>query len=367
MKWNGKDYKPLVPQKIVFKEEKFDVQEYMKSLAEKHDRMPVWRAVPNPIAVNVPVSTGPQPTPSPTSSNTPTPSVTASPTPTITASATPPSTPTPTTTPTPSSTPTTPASGTTEANEFLNRVLTSGGTLNSTISAATQTLFTSIVSNNLWDQIDVFYPIIGGNAQGQMQGAGVRYSNRNNLAFAGGWTHSISGMTPNGVNAGANTGYSPQNSATGGVNTPLCSLGGYINASSYTGALMGAIDAETDIYQIRLRPGSSAIDPQPNTTVAGALSTTLSASTGMYITSRTGSTQTFVLQNSGVTVLSQAQGSFNTLTEVFVGQRNYGPSPEYGNGSIAFVFMGRSLTVPQAQTLRNIVQTFQTALSRNSI
>ncbi len=346
-------------------------------------RMPRWDTFKLPEVVAnsalggyVPEETSGVPvTPSVTPSNTPTPSITASatatPTPTITASPT--MTPTNTQTPTqtgtstPTPTPSGFLSGITEANEFLNRVLTSGGTLNSTISAATQTLFTSIVSNNLWDQIDVFYPIIGGNAQGQMQGAGVRYSNKNNLAFAGGWTHSISGMTPNGVNAGANTGYSPQNSATGGVNTPLCSLGGYINASSYTGALMGAIDAETDIYQIRLRPGSSAIDPQPNTTVGGALSTTLSASTGMYITSRTGSTETFVLQNSGVTVLSQAQGSFNTLTEVFVGQRNYGPSPEYGNGSIAFVFMGRSLTVPQAQTLRNIVQTFQTALSRNSV
>ena len=55
MKWNGRNYKPLLPQKIRFKEEKFDVEEYMKSLQEKHDRVPVWRTIPNPIAVNVPV------------------------------------------------------------------------------------------------------------------------------------------------------------------------------------------------------------------------------------------------------------------------------------------------------------------------
>jgi hypothetical protein len=200
-----------------------------------------------------------------------------------------------------------------------------------------------------------------------MQAAGSRYSNTNNLAFAGGWTHSISGMTPNGVNGYANTQYSPQNSASGGVNVQTCSLGGYVNTTGYNGAVLGAIDPEIDIYQIRVNTGSNTIDGQPNTTIGGALSATLSASTGMYIASRTGSTQTFLLQNSGATVLSQAQGSFGTTTEVYVGARNYAGIDAYGNGSIAFVFMGRSLTVPEAQTLRNIIQTFQTSLSRNSV
>lgn len=364
MKWNGKNYRPLVPQKIKFQEEKFDVEEYLKSLAEKSDRVPVWRSIPNPIAVNVSVEEGPQPTPSITPSNTPTSTLTLTPTPTITASPT--ATPqiSPSMTPTPSATQ---LSGATFAYEFLDRVVSSGGTVNETISAATINLFTSIVSNNLWDKLDVFYPVIGGNAQGHMQGAGVRYSNRNNLEFNGGWTHSVSGMTPNSVNGYADTDYSPQNAATGGVNTPQCSLGAYVNGLNYDGTVMGALDGELDIYQIRLRPSTSNIDPQPNTTLAGALSTTLTDTTGMYITSRTGATQTFVLQNSGVTTLSQAEGSFGILTPIWIGARNYSGGDTYGNDSIAFAFMGRALQVSEAQTLRNIVQTFQTALSRNSV
>jgi hypothetical protein len=107
MKWNGKDYRPLVPQKIVFKEEKFDVEEYLKSLAEKFDRVPVWRAIPNPLGVNVSEPSGPPPTPSITPSNTPTVSITASQTMTPTPSVTAQPTGTPTNTPSQTETPVT--------------------------------------------------------------------------------------------------------------------------------------------------------------------------------------------------------------------------------------------------------------------
>jgi hypothetical protein len=365
MKWNGRNYKPLLPQKIRFKEEKFDVEEYMKSLQEKHDRVPVWRTIPNPIAVNVSVSEGPLPTPSITPSNTPTPSITPSPTFTPTSTITPTPTGTPVTSPTATPTPTpTQLSGATQAYAFLERVVQSGGTLNSTISAATINLFTSIVSNNLWDSIDVFYPIIGGNAQGHCQAAGSRVINTNpNLIFNGGWTHSVSGMTPNGVNAYATTQYSPR--AT--VATNFVSLGAYVNETDYDGTVMGFIDAETDIYQIRLRPSTNQIDAQPSVTIAGAISSSLTGSSGFYMSVRTNNTDTFVVQNSGITLQTQAVATMDPNLAVWIGARNYGPSPDYGDKRISFVFMGRDMSTTNALILRNIVQQFQVDLSRNSV
>lgn len=128
MKWNGRDYRPVVPQKIKFKEE-FNAEEYIQSLAEKSHKVPVWRAIPNPIGVNTSVETGPQPTPSITPSNTPTNTATPSPTPEPSVSPTNTMTPTPSVTAEPTVTPTntmtpTPsassvASGTTEAYTFL--------------------------------------------------------------------------------------------------------------------------------------------------------------------------------------------------------------------------------------------------------
>jgi hypothetical protein len=299
------------------------------------------------------------PTNTPTNTQTGTPTNTPTQTQTGTPTNTPTNTNTPTTTTTPTPTPTN-LSGATEAYAFLERVVQSGGTLNSTISAATINLFTSIVSNNLWDSIDVFYPIVGGNSQGHMQGAGSRYLNAYNLSFNGGWTHSASGMTPNGTNGYANTQYN----ARAVVATNLVSLGAYVNEAGYTGSVMGAIDANTDIYQIRMNQPVGEIQGQPNTTLAGAVGTSLSIAAGMFIVSRTGTTETFVLQNATPTSLTQAEGNVDT-TQTWIGARNYGPSFTYGNKRISFVFMGRTLSVPQAQTLRSIIETYQAALSRN--
>jgi hypothetical protein len=259
-------------------------------------------------------------------------------------------------------------SGTTEAYDFLERVVASGGTVDDVTSAATITLFTSLVENYLWDKLDVFYPLIGGNANVHMQASGSRFSIANNLIFNGGWTHDSMGITPNGINTYARTSYSPQNTSSGGVNTTLCSLGAYVNETGYDGAIMGAIDAQTDLYQLRIRASAVEIDAQPNTDLASAVGTALTETSGMYIASREFGTSTFVLQNSSDTTLFQnSPASFATGQEVWIGARNYTAAPEYGNKSIAFAYMGRELTLAQANKLREIVQQFQEDLNRNSV
>jgi hypothetical protein len=97
MKWNGRNYRPVVPERIVQKDKKFDYNEALKSLQENRHKMPVWQSI---ISVNNLPEPVIEPTPSPTASNTPTP------TPSITASETPTPTPTTTLTATPTNTPT---------------------------------------------------------------------------------------------------------------------------------------------------------------------------------------------------------------------------------------------------------------------
>ena len=124
-------------------------------------------------------------------------------------------------------------SGTTEAYEFLERVVQSGGTVDDNMSAATVTFFTSLVSNYLWDKIDVFYPIIGDAASAHAQGAGSKYINAYNLTFNGGWTHSPEGMTPDGINGYADSHYSPR----AVVASNLVSFGAYLNETGYAGSV----------------------------------------------------------------------------------------------------------------------------------
>jgi hypothetical protein len=117
---------------------------------------------------------------------------------------------------TPSATPP-PPSGTTEANAYLSAVVNAGGTgITPTISAATVTLFTSLVSNSLYDKLFALYPMLGGNS------AGCKFNGKNpvdtdaayRITFNGGWTFSSSGATPNGVNSYGNTYLTPSSATT---------------------------------------------------------------------------------------------------------------------------------------------------------
>ena len=200
MKWNGRNYRPAGQYIRHSKNNKdFNFEDALKPLGEKENKGNVWVPVlQNQVIMNAPQTTSsvpvsPTPTPSitptisltpsltptntQTPTNTPTPTISLTPSITPTISLTPSITPTITISPsvslTPSITPTiTPTqssipSGTTEANAYLSAVVAAGGTgITPTISAATTTLFTSLVSNNLYNKISVMYPMLGGNAAG---------------------------------------------------------------------------------------------------------------------------------------------------------------------------------------------------------
>lgn len=426
MKWNGRQYRPANAQ-FITKKKPFDFQEALKPYGDKEMPVwSAIVGVNNEVSSTPVPDVTPSPTPSntPTSTSTPTPTLTPSPTRSLftylltdcltgdpyfgnypssslvygnvvksavnnrcysvdssyefspsantltfgtyticndCTGITPTPTGTPQPTPTPTLTPSPIPSGTTLANEFLARVVATGGTLNSTISAATQTMFNSLVSTGLWEDISVFYPIIGGVANAHSQAAGQQYNSSFNGTFNGGVTHSSSGMTFNGVNGYMDTNWAITNQLG---STSLVSIGGYTN-TSYVESLMGCLNGDAStIIQLRLDVPSGQIAPNPATSLAGALTTSMTGSSGTFITSRTGTTATFVLQNNVVTNLTQASGLTDADRTMWVGARNYGGSPAYGTGRVAFVFMGKTLTEAKAITLKGIIQTFQTSLSR---
>jgi len=173
-----------------------NINDMMYPKGSKQPRQ-VWAAVMN---VYKAPETSPQPTPTntPTISLTPTntPTTTTTPTPTntptisVTPSITPTITSTPTNTPTPSSTPI--PSGTTQANTYLTAVTNNGGTgITSTISAATVTLFTSLVSNGLYDNMIAMYPLIGGVANSSKLNA-VNVGTYD-ITWAGGMVFTVTG------------------------------------------------------------------------------------------------------------------------------------------------------------------------------
>lgn len=298
----------------------------------------------------------------------PTPTPTDTPNPTTT----PTNTSTPTSTPTPS--PTRPASGTTEAQAYLTRVVQSGGTVDATASAATITLFTSIVSNNLWDKLYAFYPTLGGVAASHTINArsnGGLYD----LTFNGGWTHNSSGMQPNGTNGYADTGLNPS-SVIGNGNAS--SLGIYVNLQGSVGDRiydMGVATSDalsSDMWDITAKrtsgTGNQTLFDSGTLPSSRVSTTSQSSASGMTIGSVRSTTDRTLYRNGSniATQTTSASITYANRTLVIGAQKSEIPISYYSSNRYAFAFMGAGLTNTDIVNLSSIINTYQTSLGRNT-
>ena len=326
-------------------------------------------------------TTTPTPTTTPTNTETSTPTPTSSVTPTPTYTPTQTTTPTPTTTTTPTNTPTPssspiPASGTTQALIYLDRVVQSGGTVDATASAATITLFTSLVSNGLWDKIDAFYPTLGGVAASHTINGRVS-TGTYDLTFIGGWTHSASGMQPNGTNGYAETGLNPNSVFV----TNTTHLSAYIN-------LQGTVADR--IYDIGSNAADTALTSQLNLTGKrtsgtgnntlfdagdfnggnGRVSTTSETSaSGMTVGSvRSATDRTLYRNGSNIATQTANQAIVYSNNNLFIGAQNAGGlgATYFSSNRYAFITIGAGLTNTDIVNLSSIINTYQTSLGRNT-
>lgn len=361
MKWNGRNYRPVVPKKIQVKEE-FNVEELLESLAEKHYKIPVWRSV---VAVNVPPTAEAPITPSQTPSHTPTPSVTPplpTPTQTQTQTNTPTNTGTPTNTPTPSATPPSPDSG---ATAYLNAVVTAGGTVDATMSAATNTFFTTIRNAGILDKIFTMYPFIGGTAAAHRINAITPTGT--NGTFNGGWTHNVSGCTPNGVNAWLAPKQGSANADVLPGNYTGFSHGVYVNEVLGTGNIgvaAGVYDTAIDLAQIGFSTTNQTAIAS-NTSFATISTITRDSNGGFYASTRISSSQEIQQQNSSGFTASTTYAPVATTQGYVLGARNSNNTVnEFFTKRLSFAFMGQNLTGSDLSTLNTAVQTYQTSLLR---
>ena len=332
---------------------------YFNGYATVIPYVPTGPIYPSSGSTFVSVAACPTPTPTPTVTQTQTP--TNTPTETLTQ--------TPTTTPTPTSTP--PLSGTAEANAYLTAVYNTGGTLNATISAATITLFTSLVSNGLYNKIGAMYPIIGGTAAAHSINAKNPYGT--NVTWFGGITHGVSGAT------GAFGGYGDTNLPFTGMGTNVISqnnfhMSCYVNLNPNTAATnegFGVIDFTTSFfYQVIPKRdtdfGGAAYGRMGDT--AGEITFTPTRGVGLMTSVRRGASDrqlyfTGVSKGTSVTTYNNA---LTTLTPYIVATRQ-----SAGDGSNvmtwAWFSFGSALSTAEQALLNTIINTFQTSLSRQGV
>jgi len=286
------------------------------------------------------------PSPTPTPSFTPT----MTPTPTIT----------PTNTPTPSSTP--PPSLDPDAVAYLNAVVAAGGTVDATMSGATDTLVLGLKSAGIWSLLDAAYPFLGGTLDS------TKFNLLNPLdtdgayriTFSGSWIADSNGVVPSSRSSSnfGNTHWVPSSRANNNhyyryINQVVSVNCDYAGAGSSPYYMMGACD------QLEFFDGA------------------ISISNGGVVVGTAGFSQAISRENASIwrfyrklTGGSWNQFATGTQTEgtlpsvsMYIGSINGANFPErlrYG-----FLTYGQGLTSTQISDLDVLVSTFNSTLSRN--
>jgi hypothetical protein len=295
--------------------------------------------------------------------------LTPTPTPTITQTQTPTNTPTntPTTTttntPTPTATPAPPFDA--DAAAYLSAILLTGGTLSPTISAATNTLFTELKSNSLYNDIDVLYLMVGETAASTALNAlrtksqfDITWSNVANLTF------NTSGVTNN-SNGYGNTNYNPSVEASA-TNT---SWGIYHTAGNMGGETY-SFGAASTAGGVRLN--NHYFVGGNNMTVYGYSNSYVSmiataSAQGSWIGTFNSSNLKNLARNGVSSTAVSADGTValvNLKYYLFTLNINNAPYNPF-TGRIQSFFITKYLTPAQVTTFDTIINTFQTSLGRN--
>lgn len=308
-------------------------------------------------------------TPTPTPTVTATVGLTKTPTPTPTISITPTKTLTPTPTVTPSSTPTSNAN----AIAYINAIVGAGATgLTATITGATVTLFDELQSNGLYNKIYAMYPMLGGSSATCKFNA-VDPDNDDasfRLTFNGGWVFNTSGATGNGINTYADTHLTPSSySQYSGhssfysltqVNGPEVEIGAVNGGTAFDANYRLAIDNKVFGTDYRIYDINSFGNNTTGSSVTGT--------TGYFVMSRESNSYSAMYKNGSF----NQSGSTATITGVtyslYVGATN-----NYGTGVLAqssktcaIATIGQSLTASEVSTLSTIINTWATAVGRNT-
>jgi hypothetical protein len=248
-----------------------------------------------------------------------------------------------------------------DAQAYINRVYTAGGTLTNTEATAVNQLTIDMKASNVWTSMKAVYPMIGSSAAACAQNL---KSSSFTGTFTSGWTFASTGVTPNGTSAYFNTTLIPSTSLS--VNSTHQSI--YLNtnnvATSADPVDMGSFSSVAQAITLNQSSLAGLIFGTRN--LGNFISTTQATRQGFGITSKTSATLTTLYKN-GTSVVSGNSGGTLPSFNVYIGNLNFMglPYPQgYTNNKIAFSSIGDGLDNTQASDFYTNVQTFNTTLSR---
>jgi hypothetical protein len=239
---------------------------------------------------------------------------------------------------------------------------------NATQQAAIRTLVNNLVANSLWDKILAAYPMVGGSA----------YSHKFNLKnpkdannafrvqFFGGWTHGPSGAIGNGSNSYGATFFTPSEQYAGPSGAHICvyndgstAAGGYdigYQTSNFTIISKWLGDSN---YYVGIAQNALSQTPNPGTGTGFWFGNKNGNVTSMW--GRVpGATLTRVLN---LTVTNSPFSAAGAPNGALIGAAS--PGAAISSRQFKWVSFGFNMTDAEIATYESIVNTFQTALTRN--
>jgi hypothetical protein len=248
-----------------------------------------------------------------------------------------------------------------DAQAYINRVYTAGGTLTNTEANAVNQLTIDMKAAGIWTAMKAVYPMVGASAAACAQNL---KSSSFTGTFTAGWTFASTGVTPNGSSAFFNTGFAPsanlsQDSShvsfysrtTDASSTSSIEIGSLTTSPiSYFHSHIFYLGAQ--YFMLLGRDGSSAVSN--------------SSSLGFFNGNRKNATTISHFKNgANLGDLTATSVALNALN-VFIGAGNInGSASNFSNRQCAFASIGDGLGDTQAGLFNTVVNSFQTTLSRN--
>lgn len=254
-----------------------------------------------------------------------------------------------------------------DALAFIN----ASGISNLTQKFAINFLTVGLKENGIWTSSTGIYPVVGGTAFSH------KFNLKNpadtdaafRLSFSAGWTHSDTGMTPNGTSAWADTFIVPSTD----LSTDSIYVSYYSRSNvgeSNTNALGCASPSPgfADRLGIRIRRATNKLAGlMSNATAADIIEYDNTDSLGFYVFTSVGTARAMykngVILSSVVTTSLGTQAP-NVSISIAAENRSTGPVV-FDNKECAFCAIGTQLTNSQAVSLNALVATYQKILNRN--
>jgi len=245
--------------------------------------------------------------------------------------------------------------------------LTAAGITDPIISSSINTLVVQLKADNIWSKMKAIYPMVGGTASTHKWNlkdprdldAAFR------LSFTGGWTHSSNGALPNGVNGYADTKINSNLELTL-INMHLSA---YITVNDNSGspydignANNGAMTQKPTFLITRYFNNLAYTGMGDNSYATNIAS---ADSKGYWIGTTNGSTTQSLYKNGTVIISGISNLSGLANNNLYIGAANAGGTSDlYSSKNYALISIGEGLSATQSANLYNIIQAFQTSLSR---